>query len=626
MELSYETTRELEGPESLREVYRNLPSIDEDIGPLVRLMWNDSPHIHRALDSAETPGEAREGLFDYLEARERRLLSLGCRLHPLEKANSREAIQTFKNFLGRVCEKRAGCSTLDTLLRLAKGDTGEASACFVMEMIHLLRAVEGRSGIYGEGGVPADYIPAFLRRRGREAAVERTRALDREASEMHALMRRYRSGLEPEVVERRRASRRRIMEAMDCAEGLWDDYRWHLVNVVRDPQTLSSLVELSEDRLRAVSLACENGIPFGVTPYYMSLMDRDPREGLDHAVRAQVIPSLDYVTGMLDHKEDRSDFFDFMGERNTSPVDLVTRRYPSIAIFKPFNTCAQICVYCQRNWEIDQVMAPNALATPERVETALRWFEDHRELEEVLITGGDPCVMSDAKLRQFVAGFASMDHIRRIRIGTRTPVVLPMRWTGDLVEMLAGFNVPGVREVSVVTHFEHPYEITPEARDAVARIRTAGMSVYNQQVFTVENSRRFETARLRVDLRRIGVEPYYNFNMKGKEETGSLRVPIARILQERKEEARLLPGLDRTDESVFNVPNLGKNHLRAWQDHRLIMLRPDGRRVYEFHPWEKNLAAVPCYAYTDVPVLQYLQRLVERGEDPWDYRTIWYYY
>ena len=625
MELSFET-RELAGPESLREVYRDLPSTDDDIQPLVRLMWRDSLHILELIDSAATPGEAREALFEYLEARERRLLSLGCRLHPLEKANSREAIDTLKNFLGPVCEKKAGCSTLETLFRLLKGYAENVAPCFVMEMIHLLRAVEGRSGIYGDGGVPADFIPAFLQRRGREAAIERTRALDREASEMHALMRRFRSGLEPDVISRRRANRRRIAAVLDGAEKLWSDYRWQLVNVVRDPETLSSMVELSEDRLRAVALACENGIPFGVTPYYISLMDRNPREGLDHAVRAQVIPPLDYVAGMIAHKEDRSDFFDFMGERNTSPVDLVTRRYPSIAIFKPFNTCAQICVYCQRNWEIDQVMAPNALATPERVETAMQWFEDHREVEEVLITGGDPCVMTDKKLRRFIARFASMEHIRRIRIGTRTPVVLPMRWTDGLVGMLESFNAPGVREVSVVTHFEHPYEITPEARDAVTRIRMAGMSVYNQQVFTVENSRRFESARLRVELRRIGVDPYYNFNMKGKEETGSLRVPIARILQERKEEARLLPGLDRTDESVFNVPNLGKNHLRAWQDHRFIMLRPDGRRVYEFHPWEKNLAAVPCYTYTDVPVLQYLQRMAKRGEDPWDYRSIWYYY
>ncbi len=152
------------------------------------------------------------------------------------------------------------------------------------------------------------------------------------------------------------------------------------------------------------------------------------------------------------------------------------------------------------------------------------------------------------------------------------------------------------------------------------------MSVYNQQVFTVENSRRFETAKLRTDLRAIGVDPYYTFNMKGKDETRRYMVPIARLLQERKEEARLLPGLDRTDEPVFNVPRLGKNHLRAGQDRRLVMIQPDGARVYEMHPWEKNIAPMAPYNYIDVPIYEYLEEMAARGEHIRDYRTIWYYY
>jgi lysine 2,3-aminomutase len=103
-------------------------------------------------------------------------------------------------------------------------------------------------------------------------------------------------------------------------------------------------------------------------------------------------------------------------------------------------------------------------------------------------------------------------------------------------------------------------------------------------------------------------------------------MPIARILQERKEEARLLPGVDRTDEPVFNVPKLGKNHLRAWQDHRMVMIRPGGSRVYEMHPWEKFIEAVPPYNYTDVPIVDFLKAMEAKGEDPAEYSTIWYYY
>ena len=625
MEVKYQAGRAAR-PKDLRDVYRLISSIDSMHDLLESLLWESGRDAYGILSSSSDLARARERMFRYAAARERRLLSLGCRLHPLEKANAREAVAVLRNLLAPLHEKAAGCSALELLWKLARDETTGVSSGFLMEMLHLFGGINGNSGIYGEGGVREDYVPGFMRHRGREAAVERTDALDREARDMHATMARYRSGLETDIIDRRRRNRGRILRRLAGGDADWNDYRWHLSNVIRDAETLFDLVILPKRLRESVRLACEKGIPFGITPYYLSLMDRSPREGLDHAVRAQVIPPLRCVRGMVEHREERSDFFDFMGERNTSPVDLVTRRYPNIAIFKPFNTCAQICVYCQRNWEIDQVMAPGALATPERMDAARRWFAAHREVEEVLVTGGDPCVMSDARLHQLLSGFAGMDHIRRIRIGTRTPVVLPMRWTDELVSVLEGFSDPGRREVSVVTHFEHPYEITPEAAEAVARIRRAGIGVYNQQVFTVENSRRFESARLRVDLRSIGVDPYYNFNMKGKSETDSLRVPIARILQERKEEARLLPGLDRTDESVFNVPNLGKNHLRAWQDHGLIMVRPDGRRVYEFHPWEKNVAPVPCYTYTDVPVLEYLQRVARRGEDPWDYRTVWYYY
>jgi lysine 2,3-aminomutase len=317
---------------------------------------------------------------------------------------------------------------------------------------------------------------------------------------------------------------------------------------------------------------------------------------------------------------------DFMGEHDTSPCDLITRRYPEILILKPYNSCSQICVYCQRNWEIEGVMERKAACPTKKVMDAIDWIADRESIRDVLITGGDPLVLSDKKLRPILDKVAAVDHVLRIRIGTRMPVVLPYRINEAFCSLLEKYVKPGKREVCIVTHFEHPYEVTPEAAEAVTRMRKIGVSVYNQQVYTFETSRRFETVALRRALRLIGVDPYYTFITKGKEETHYYRVPIARILQERKEEARLFPGLDRTDEPVFNVPRLGKNHLRSWQDHRLVMILPDGRRVYEFHPWEKFITAVPPFNYIDVSIYGFLQRLEERGEDIDEYRTIWYYY
>jgi lysine 2,3-aminomutase len=198
--------------------------------------------------------------------------------------------------------------------------------------------------------------------------------------------------------------------------------------------------------------------------------------------------------------------------------------------------------------------------------------------------------------------------------------------TEELCEIFAKYYETGKQTMCMVTHFSHPYEVTRETAEAIRRVKMHGMHVYNQQVFTFSNSGRFETVALRIAMKKIGVHPYYCFNMKGKSEIEDYMVPIARILQERKEEARLLPGIFRTDEPVFNVPFLGKNNLRAWQDHELIAIKPDGRRVYSFHPWEKNIMKVKPYLYTDVTIKTYLDKLRERGEDPREYKSIWYYY
>jgi lysine 2,3-aminomutase len=522
-------------------------------------------------------------------------------------------------------------SALDCLWKLARDVKIEhhydVSAGFLMEFINLFRGVAGRSNIYFESRQAKKGIPDFLKLEGREAAEVRTEKLDEVGATINKYFKKFPSGLDADVISLRQENRKRILNYFNGTEEDWRSYTWQIKHVIRDAKPLLNLIELSAEQKEAIEKTGSNRIPFGITPYYVSLMDRHLNVGHDHAIRAQVLPPPEYVNMMVSHESERDIIFDFMGEHDTSPIDLVTRRYPGIAILKPFNTCAQICVYCQRNWEIDEVLAPKALADKETIDEALAWFDEHPAIVDVLITGGDPCIMSDSGLKRILTKIAEKKQVYRIRIGTRTPVVLPMRWTDNFMKMISKFHEPGHREIAIVTHFEHPYEITPEAMIAVQKIKKSGISVYNQQVFTVENSRRFESAKLRRDLRLIGVDPYYTFNMKGKDETRSYMVPIARILQERKEEARLLPGLDRTDEPVFNVPKLGKNHLRAWQDHRLVMIKPeDGSRVYEFHPWEKNIAPMPPYNYTDVPIYDYLEELAARGEDLQDYHTIWYYY
>lgn len=571
--------------------------------------------------------DSRNSIFDYLSKIERQTFDLTCSLHPLEITIIRTCVSNFRNVIGPSNEKKSATSALTNLWNIAHGKDHNADQAFVNECEAFFKGITGRSGIYRQDRpVEENETPEFIQLKGRQAALKRTERLDILGSEVKSHFKRYPSGLEPEIIEKREKNRDRILSLLGGTKDDWSNYKWHLDKVITKPEILFDLIELESEFKEAMEKASKNHLPVGMTPYYVSLMDYEAKSDVDFAIRAQVLPPPEYVDALADHHSDRGDAFDFMGEHDTSPIDLITRRYPGICILKPFNTCSQICVYCQRNWEIDECMDPDAMASQDSVCEAIDWLKDHPAIREVLITGGDPIVLDDDQLAEILDQVSGIEHVERIRIGSRTPVVLPSRWTDSLADLLASYHKPGRREVAVVTHFEHPYEITPEACEAVQKIRARSIGVYNQEVFTIFNSRRFETAKLRKDLRLIGVDPYYTFNMKGKEETTRYRVPIARILQERKEEARLLPGMDRTDEAVFNVPRLGKNHLRASNHRQLIGLREDGARVYEFHPWERNIDPLPTYVFTDVPLQSYLDRIEELGESAEDYSSLWYYY
>ena len=294
----------------------------------------------------------------------------------------------------------------------------------------------------------------------------------------------------------------------------------HVRHIVRDLDDLDKLVMLTDEQKEAVYEARRAKLPFGVTPYHLSLMD-DEKSNRDMAIRAQVLPPLDYV-GKVSAVEDRSTL-DFMGERDTSPFDLITRRYPAVLILKPFNACPRICVYCQRNWEIEGAMASNAFAGMERIDAAIKWISEHPAIHEVLVTGGDPLAMGDSTIRNVLEKVAAIPTIERIRIGTRVLVTtMPMRVTAQLAEMIGEFRRPGKREVCVVTHVQHPYEITPDVITAVDRLRRHGISVYNQFVYTFFSSRRFEATALRRLLRLAGIDPYYTILLQYQRQGGDI--------------------------------------------------------------------------------------------------------
>jgi lysine 2,3-aminomutase len=537
--------------------------------------WEAGYDIHSLLKESNTLEIAREKIIQYIEDLDWSYRKDALKIESWDYIVLKEAVRTLKNIISPRNERLSGSSPLEYLWKAAREGDSEVEKDFIEEFTHLFKAIKGRAEIYPSSLLNGMEYPDFDKYRGREAGNVRSDFLDVVGEEIDKYIQHYPDGIQPDVNETRIVNKNRILEYFSADQDDWNDWKWHFKH---------------------------------------------------DAIRRQVFPPKSYVENMITHKEDRKEAFDFMREGDTSPIDLVTRRYPKVAIIKPYESCPQICVYCQRNWEITEPLEDSAEVPRKRLDSALDWFADHPHMKDALVTGGDPLVLKNEKIEYIVKRLSEIPHIKNIRIATRMPITVPQRLTQELCEMFGSYFTPGKQTICMVTHFSHPYEVTLDTANAISCLRKQGLPVYNQQVFSFANSRRFETVALRMSIKQIGVDPYYTFNMKGKSEIEDYAVPVARILQERKEEARLLPGIFRSDEPVFNVPKLGKNHLRSWQDHELISILPDGRRIYSFHPWEKNLNRVKPYLYTDVPIKSYLERLKERGEDVRDYRSIWYYY
>jgi len=595
-------------------------------------LWSEHDAIREILVGADDNDEARTRLLGYVAELEEALHHGAFDLDRIEWRHALEAIDVLRTMAAPESENIAGFSTIGLLRATATGEI-EPSETFVEEFARLFRAMAGDSGI-GKGwhgrsmDDPAgeDEFPGS----GRTAARRRSQRLDRLADDVWQAIGRYPNGLDDALIAERSRNRERILSSLDAAQQDWESVAWQVSHVFRGEEgvaRLRALVPLTSEDLAALHLASRRGIAWGITPYYLSLFDfTSARRTRDGQVRAQVLPPIHTVRSMVEHRCDRKRALDYMKEGDTSPADRITRRYATVAIFKICDTCPQICMYCQRNWEIADAMDPSGIPSLGMLEQGVEWFAAHPQVTDVLLTGGDPLVQGNAVISRVLERLSDLNHVSSIRIGTRIPVTLPMRIDDATAAVIGSFIDPGRRSIEVVTHVQSAAEITPDLAACIDRLRRHRVPVYNQQVFTLETSRRFQTCATRCALRRVGIDPYYTFYAKGKDEHRDALVPIPRLLQERKEEARLLPGVFRTDEPVFNVPGLGKSHLRARQDRELIGIRADGRRVYLFHPWEKGIAPVAPWPYVDVSVGDYLDRLRGIGEDPSDYESIWYYY
>ncbi|MGD2124046.1 MAG: KamA family protein [Gemmatimonadota bacterium] len=680
---------------------------------LLQRLLNENPHLEEIMRKAMNETEALVGVRNWVldEIRNRSAaLSFYASEHPTRedfralewKDFAAVRILDYIDNAGREFEDlnlrgELAVSNPFRLLWLAvHHGTGGAKPGFFEDMLHLFRQFTGRS----ERSLP-------------------------DRNEVEDWMARYPSGLDPRIVLLREENRDRILgliiERMDRGEissrkfrfdaGMskedklekarewWHDMHFHLTFAVRSPELLNEMLgnSLDPDTMKVLYRARDAGIPFFVNPYYLSLLHvRVPyfAIGADLAIRyyvtysTQLVEEFGHIVAW--EKEDLVE----PGKPNAAgwllpPYDNVHRRYPDVAILIPDTVgraCGGLCSSCQRMFDFQrgrfnfdlEALKPRATWS-EKLPELMGYFRDDSQLRDILITGGDALMSSDASLQKILDAVletarekkaANRDRpdgekwaeLVRVRLGTRLPVYLPQRVTPQLAKILADFKAEaseaGVKQFIIQTHFEAPMEVTPEAQKAVARLIGAGWTVTNQLVCTAAASRRGHSAKLRQALNEAGVLPYYTFVVKGYMENNFAYAPIARVVQEEEEEKvvgqvppefydriRTFPleaeamveniqalredaGLPflATDRSVLNLPAVGKS-----LTFRTIGITRYGRRILEFDH-DRTRAHSPIIDRMGKVVIiesksisEYLRQLDEIGEDIGEYEDVFGY-
>ena len=288
-----------------------------------------------------------------------------------------------------------------------------------------------------------------------------------------------------------------------------NDWRWQLRNRLSTKEEIGAALALTPDELVAMD-AAPGLFRVGITPYYFSLIDQ---EHPSCPIRMQVIPR----SRELVHEE--GDLIDPLGEDAHSPATGIFHRYPDRCLLLAIDRCAIYCRHCNRRRLVGQEESPISRAD---LAGAIAYIRRTPAIRDVLISGGDPLTLSTDRLEEIVAGVRAIPHVEIIRIGTRVPVVLPMRVDDELCAMLRRYH-----PLFINTHFNHPKELTPEARTACERLADAGIPLGNQTVLLrgVNSSVRV-IRRLFTELLKSRVRPYYLFQGDVAAGTSHLRTSV----------------------------------------------------------------------------------------------------
>jgi lysine 2,3-aminomutase len=296
----------------------------------------------------------------------------------------------------------------------------------------------------------------------------------------------------------------------------WNDWRWQVRNRIQSLEGLTRILCLTEDERSAMERH-KGGLPVGITPYYASLL-----EGAGECQplrRTMVMRNAEYITT-------RGEAADPLSEDRFSPVPGLVHRYPDRALFLVTGFCPVYCRYCTRSRLVGKPGGEYLFNTAQW-ERALDYIRSKPAIRDVLISGGDPLMLSDERLEWLLSRLRGIPHVEFLRVGTKVPAVLPQRITPALVRMLRRYH-----PLWMSIHFTHPDELTPEVTKACSRLADAGIPLGSQTVLLAGVNDDLETLRrLFQGLLKLRVRPYYLYQCDPVAGSAHFRVPVEKGLE-----------------------------------------------------------------------------------------------
>jgi lysine 2,3-aminomutase len=347
----------------------------------------------------------------------------------------------------------------------------------------------------------------------------------------------------------------------------WKDWKWQIRHSIRSLDKFEQLtgIRFEAGKRRELEKTFDK-FPLSITPYYLSLIDRE--NYMKDPLFKQAFGGIDELSTL------KSELKDPLSEDRDSPVPGLTHRYPDRVLFHVSNVCSMYCRHCTRKRKVGDV---DYVPSKDQLSEGIEYIRNTPQVRDVLLSGGDPLMMSDKQLDWLLSEISRIPHVEIIRIGTRMPVVLPYRITDELVNILKKYH-----PLWINTHFNHPREITESSREALAKLANGGFPLGNQSVLLadVNDCPRIMKSLLH-KLVQNRVRPYYIYQCDLAEGLSHFRTPIGKGIEIMESLVGHTSGLARPT-YVIDAPGGGgkipvmPNYIISWSTNKVVLRNYEG--------------------------------------------------